>query len=398
MKPKPVLSIVCSLGAVVLIFFAYQFMERKSKNRGQKPKAHIVYWLGVTALLVATHFSSVVYVLATYFFDRLTMTCVATVFPVYESLYAICTIEEDDDKKWLQYWITGGIIFMGSSCIDQYMSHKENVVYWYEFMTFVFMWLFLPNLQGAALIYDHVTEPYIAPLVAPYASKMNHWMLRVYQLVMNAAHLWIVWVIFMFLPASFKHLIAVVVGTVYPWVSSIMAATTEEIDDDTYWLTYWSCYGLLFLIMEFVGNWIGWIPGFYTVIIFATIYLMLPMFEGSNKIFREILVPIAGLQEMLLLQDAIKIKNEMLKKLSPERAKLVRTSIAKFYAADNDDNNNNEGDNNTSSTYNPEALKEEFLTEYKGLHGRISNLFQRKTSNTTNNDTPSSSSETTNLV
>ena len=100
MKPKPGLSIVCSLGAVVVILFAYQFMERKSKHRGRKPKAHLVYWLGVTALMVATHSAPKLYALATYFFDRLTMTCVATVFPVYESLYAICTVEEDDDKKW----------------------------------------------------------------------------------------------------------------------------------------------------------------------------------------------------------------------------------------------------------------------------------------------------------
>ena len=282
---------------------------------------------------------------------------------------------------------------MGSSCIDQYLTQNENVVYWYEFMTFMFMWLFLPNLQGAALMYDHVTEPYIAPRVAPYAAKMNNWIVRVYQLVINAAHLWIVWVIFMFLPASFKHLIAVILGTVYPWVSSIKAATTDGIDDDTYWLTYWSCYGLLFLVMEIAGNWIGWIPGFYTLIIFATIYLMLPMFEGSNKVFREVLVPIAGLQEMLLLHDAIKIKHEMLKDLSPERAKLVRASIAKFYAAD-DGNDDNDGNTN-SEAYSQEALKQEFLTEYKGLRGRFSNLFQR---NTNKNNDSSSPSETTNLV
>ena len=91
----------------------------------------------------------------------------------------------------------------------------------------------------------------------------------------------------------------------------------------------------------------GWIPGFYTLIIFATIYLMLPMFEGSNKIFREVLVQIAGLQEMLLLHDAIKIKHEMLKDFSPERAKLVRASIAKFYAAD--DGNADDGNTNSEA-------------------------------------------------
>ncbi|OEU16043.1 hypothetical protein FRACYDRAFT_144853, partial [Fragilariopsis cylindrus CCMP1102] len=76
---------------------------------------------------------------------------------------------------------------------------------------------------------------------------------------------------------------------IYPAVSSIVAATTEEIADDTYWLTYWSCYGCLFLIMDVLEKLIGWIPGFYTLVIFSTIYLMLPMFQGSDKVFRTIL-------------------------------------------------------------------------------------------------------------
>lgn len=42
----------------------------------------------------------------------------------------------------------------------------------------------------------------------------------------------------------------------------------------------------------------GRIPGFYTLVILATIYLMLPMFRGADKVFRKILVPLAGLQEV----------------------------------------------------------------------------------------------------
>ena len=80
--------------------------------------------------------------------------------------------------------------------------------------------------------------------------------------------------------------VAILVGTVYPFVCSVTAAATEEIDDDTYWLTYWAVYGCLFLIMDFLETWIGWIPGFYTLIIFSTVYLMLPMFRGADKVFR----------------------------------------------------------------------------------------------------------------
>ena len=73
----------------------------------------------------------------------------------------------------------------------------------------------------------------------------------------------------MFLPAGLKRIIAILIGTVYPWVSSVTAAATDEVEDDTYWLTYWSCYGVLFLLMEVLETYLGWLPGFYTLIIFT---------------------------------------------------------------------------------------------------------------------------------
>lgn len=81
---------------------------------------------------------------------------------------------------------------------------------------------------------------------------------------------------------------------------------------------------------------------------------MLPMFQGADKIFRSILVPLSGLQEMLMLRDAIKIKKDMLKNLDPERAKMVRKAIAKFY--DNDDDK-----------ADPAEMKKELMTSWQGI-------------------------------
>lgn len=168
----------------------------------------------------------------------------------------------------------------------------------------------------------------------------------------------------MFLPAGLKRIVAVAVGTVYPEVSSIVAASTEEVADDTYWLTYWSVYGCLFLIMELLEVFIGWVPGFYTLVILATVYLMLPMFQGADKLFRKVLVPLAGLQEMLLLRDAIQVKKQMLHDLDPERAKTVRLAIAKFYTDDE------------ASTIDPMDLPETCKTEYLETWSSI-NPFRR---------------------
>ena len=144
---------------------------------------------------------------------------------------------------------------------------------------------------------------------------MSNFIAATIQLLTNAAHLYFVWIIFMFLPVGVKRTCAIAIGTVYPFVCSVTATATEEIEDDTYWLTYWAgmylqrqhpdskmhcyltsilAYGVLFLIMDTLETFVGWLPGFYSLIIFTTVYLMLPMFRGADKVFRKILVPLAG--------------------------------------------------------------------------------------------------------
>lgn len=81
---------------------------------------------------------------------------------------------------------------------------------------------------------------------------------------------------------------------------------------------------------------------------------MLPMMGGADKVFRKILVPLAGLKEMLLLRDAISVKKTMLRDLDPERARAVRKAIAKFYDDDDD-------------SADPGALKTEMMNGWKGI-------------------------------
>lgn len=62
---------------------------------------------------------------------------------------------------------------------------------------------------------------------------------------------------------------------------------------------------------------------------------MVPMFNGSEKVFRKILVPIAGLTELLLMRDAIVVRQQIFKDVPPERAQKLRKALAKYY--DDDD-------------------------------------------------------------
>lgn len=106
---------------------------------------------------------------------------------------------------------------------------------------------------------------------------------------------------------------------------------------------------------------------------------MLPMFQGADKVFRNVLVPVAGLQELLMLRDAIAVKKEMLNTLPPHRARSVRKAIAKFYNDDDD-------------TADPTELKRELLDGWTGL--RMPSF----ASNSNNNEDEKQATESTSLV
>eukprot|EP00804_Cyclotella_cryptica_P011406 CCRYP_016044-RA/>CCRYP_016044-RA protein AED:0.39 eAED:0.39 QI:574/1/1/1/1/0.75/4/463/313 len=264
-------------------------------------------------------------------------------------------LHKKDSTDISQYWMLGGVLFMLTTWVDNVIETEKTNVVWLGSLLFLSFWLYFPLTCGALLVYNNITEPFLGPRLKPLHKQMSNFILAVYQMLANATHLYLVWIIFMFLPAGFKRVVAIAIGTVYPFVCSVTAAATEDIEDDTYWLTYWAVYGCLFLFMDLSETLMGRIPGFYTLVILTTIYLMLPMFRGADKVFRKVLVPLAGLQELLILRDSIQIKKQMLKDLDPERAKLVSKSIAKFF--------NDDGEKEAD----PAVLKGEFMQSWLAL-------------------------------
>jgi len=340
------ISFFVALGLLVTVAVGYHSTER---NFGRDRFFHVMYWaIMFTCGGFISYFS-----FGKYVFSGLSYTIIGAWFPIYESIRAICTVSETDDKAWLQYWMVGGLVFILTAWVDDIFSAKVDV-YWHAFLFIFLLWLYFPKTDGAKLIYENLTKPYLAPKLRPYASKMDDMIQNLYSMLMNVAHLWVVGLFFVFLPQGLKRIVAVGVGTAYPFVSSVGAAVSEEIEDDTYWLTYWSCYGILFIVMDILENWIGWLPGFYALFICAAVYLMLPMFDGANKVFRKVLVPLAGLKEMLLLRDAVMVKKKMLRDLDPERAESVRKAIAKFYQ-------------NSDDKHDPEKIKEELYSGYSDV-------------------------------
>jgi len=87
-----------------------------------------------------------------------------------------------------------------------------------------------------------------------------------------------------------------------------------------------------------------------------------------------------------MLRDSMQIKKQLLKDLDPERAKIVRKSIAKFFDNDDDD-------------ADPAVLKTELMQTWSGVKiPKMSMPSIRNPFNLTSNDTGGGPTETSNLV
>jgi hypothetical protein len=185
------------------------------------------------------------------------------------------------------------------------------ITFRYEFEFFLIGWLMLPFTDGSGLAYDFITKPYIAPIAQKVKSKMESW-LGIFLLVVNTSYLWLLWLTFLSLPEEARRFVTVGLGTVYPMAASTIAITTySSTREERFWLTYWACYTILFVAMDYLENFVGNIRGFYSLCAVATLYLWLPMFRGAEVIFRRVLVPLSGQHETLLMYDAYMLRLDL---------------------------------------------------------------------------------------
>lgn len=189
----------------------------------------------------------------------------------------------------------------------------------------------LPFTDGSGLAYDFITKPYIAPIAQKVKSKMESW-IGIFLLVVNTSYLWLLWLTFLSLPEEARRFVTVALGTVYPMVASTIAITTHSSSrEERFWLTYWACYTILFVSMDYLENFVGDIRGFYSLCAVATLYLWLPMFRGAEVIFRQVLVPLSGQYETMLMYDAYMVRLDLEKSIpETQRARVLAKAAEVF--------------------------------------------------------------------
>ena len=182
------------------------------------------------------------------------------------------------------------------------------------------------------MMYDKVTKKIAVPLLEPYVSKFNDGSIlgsiaKFIGFGVSASHVMFLYFIFIILPSSVERFIVVVTGCLYPIAASIVAVTTDMANDDTQWLGYWGCFATMYLVMLASDDILYWIPGYHSAMLTFVCYLMLPVFNGADSIFRGILVPVFGLKAQLLRRDARVLAEETTKGLTAEQKAAVVASF-----------------------------------------------------------------------
>eukprot|EP00752_Nemacystus_decipiens_P011086 g9850.t1 len=81
------------------------------------------------------------------------------VYPAYCSFKAIESASTADDTQWLTYWV----VFAAFSILEAFLSVLLRWIPFYFALKLAFLaWCFLPQTQGAALLYNNFMKDFLA--------------------------------------------------------------------------------------------------------------------------------------------------------------------------------------------------------------------------------------------
>jgi receptor expression-enhancing protein 5/6 len=92
-----------------------------------------------------------------FFGATIVAVAVTVLYPGFKSIEALETKDDDeDDKKWLSYWIIFGLITLA----DQFFWFILEWIPYYTWVRFaLFVFLFAPQTNGSMVIYKSVLKP-----------------------------------------------------------------------------------------------------------------------------------------------------------------------------------------------------------------------------------------------
>ncbi|XP_065226603.1 receptor expression-enhancing protein 1-like isoform X2 [Planococcus citri] len=111
--------------------------------------------------------------------------------------------------------------------------------------------------------------------------------------------------------ALISRLVIVVFGTLYPVYCSYKAVKTKDIKLYVKWMMYWIVFGLFISVETFTDIFVSfWCPFYYEFKIFFVLWLLLPIFKGSNYMYRKVIHPFFTQKEQDIDEMIAKAKEQ----------------------------------------------------------------------------------------
>jgi len=242
---------------------AAALLHRVPPTRGRKVVGHLGFIaVAVAICMLAPHdYQDVI-------FSPAGAAVAGVFFPVLESMRAVCSVTEEDDRRWLQYWLAQASFMVATSNLEWLVLNlfKSEAVrdVWFHMQVLFLLWLQLPWTDGSTLLYDTITKPFILPRIKGIAGRVSDSSLinTAWAWVINGSHLYGLYFVFVLMPGVVEKFIVDMVGTAYPLLASTVAVTTEDDpEDDTQWLVYWCVFSLFHVFASIVDDALDWIPG-----------------------------------------------------------------------------------------------------------------------------------------
>lgn len=125
---------------------------------------------------------SVVFLILMLFQGMLIIGVTMTVlYPALHSVRAIESPDEDDDKRWLSYWMIFGLL----NVLETFFGFIFWIIpYWTWLRLGLFVWLLLPNFDGALTIYKSVFKP----VLGANKDLIQEWISKVQNVASDAAN------------------------------------------------------------------------------------------------------------------------------------------------------------------------------------------------------------------